>query len=88
MSYDNRKISGMSEAPAEKVVRVFGGIDAVADIVGLSTVQVRRWAYPTEKGGHGGQVPTRHHSTLLASARQRGIRLSPEDLIPWLREAS
>jgi hypothetical protein len=72
------------ETPASKVVRLFGGYKAVAELVGTSELQVRRWNYPKSKKGAAGQVPSKHHSTLVSAAKARGIRLSPKDLMPWL----
>lgn len=74
-----------AESPAKKVVRLFGGYEPVRAAVGLrNTLQVRRWDYPKAKGGHDGNVPSRHHAALLAHARDRGISLRPADLLPWL----
>lgn len=72
----------VTETPAEKVIRLFGGEKAVAEITGLSTVQIHRWRYPKEKKGHGGHIPTRHIPTLLAAAANRQIPLTFADLLP------
>jgi hypothetical protein len=72
------------ETPASKVVRLFGGFQVVAELVGCTQLQVRRWNYSKTKGGADGQVPAKHHSTLVNAAKARGIRLGPKDLMPWL----
>lgn len=77
----------MSEMPATKVVQLFGGPKAVADILGISTTQVYRWSHPKEKQGADGQVPHKHHQALLIAAEERGITLTPQDLMPWLAKS-
>lgn len=71
------------EMPAEKVIRIFGGLEPVAQIVGLTKLQIRRWVYPKSRGGHDGQVPYRHHKVLLVAARDRVLPLTREDLEAW-----
>lgn len=74
------------ERPADKVIRLFGGVSAVAELVGTSTVQVHRWTYSKDKGGHDGQVPARHHPVLLTKARELSLPLTYGDLLPEMVE--
>ncbi len=72
----------MRVVPADKVISLFGSERAVAELLGLSVVQIYRWTYPKEKRGHDGRVPDRHHAKLIAEAKRRGKRLTIADLNP------
>lgn len=78
----------MVEAPAAKVVRLFGGAPALAAALKLGKTQVYRWSYPKEDGGADGRVPSKHHAAILDLARHRGIALSLADLDPELARAT
>lgn len=71
----------MLSSPASIVIDRFGGIKAVADVLDLERTAVQRWNYPSPKGT-GGMVPQRHWPRLIESAREAGITLSPDDLLP------
>lgn len=64
-----------------QVVRVTekcGGIDVVADILGIPAGRVRGWKY--DRGSPGsGYIPAHFHDRLLAGAHERGIALFPSD---------
>lgn len=66
-------------SPAEYIVKKFGGHRAVAEICGIGEIQVRRWAYPPERGGAGGQIPSKHQVRLLNAAKDKRIALRPSD---------
>lgn len=68
--------------PAISVINKFGGIDAVARIVGRSTVSVRRWAYSKASGGQGGLIPAEHQVTLLRHAKETDMTFDPSELLP------
>lgn len=82
---------------AAGIIEKCGGHAKVAEICGVHVTRVYRWTYPVAKGGSGGVVPTRHQAILLRGARERGIKLAPEDFFepssaadgtqPELREA-
>jgi len=65
--------------PAAAVIDKLGGVGAVAEITGLSKVQIYRWTQPIAKGGTGGTIPRWHQQDLLAYALIESIDLSPRD---------
>jgi hypothetical protein len=66
------------KSPAEVVIAIMGGDDAVAGIIGRHRTTVTRWRQPREKGGTGGLVPAEHQQPLLDEARRIGKDLRPE----------
>lgn len=64
--------------PAKQVIQICGGYEAVAEMTGRSTVRVRRWEYPRDRGGTDGLIPAECQRLLLIAARARGIDLRPE----------
>jgi DNA-binding phage protein len=66
---------------AETMIKRFGGREQLAEALGVHVVQVYRWTYPKERKGTGGSIPSRHFSTLLKVAKERGIRLRPAELV-------
>ena len=67
--------------PAFSVVQRFGGIAETAQAAGVHYSRVSKWMKPTSVGGSGGLIPQKHHRRLLAAARERGLRLTPADII-------
>lgn len=65
--------------PAERVINILGGADAVADICGVHRTRVFRWTYDRARGGTGGLIPAQHQQTLLDFARANGLDLKPDD---------
>jgi hypothetical protein len=61
--------------PANRIVKKMGGAIALAQDLGLSDVQVRRWGYPKNKGGCDGLIPSIHMSAILQLAMARDIDL-------------
>lgn len=74
------------QSPAQIVIERLGGIDKVAEVAGVDVSRVYRWTYPVEKGGTGGQVPQRHHRTLLDYAAKHGIALNAAHLVIGLAD--
>ncbi|TQS72742.1 hypothetical protein ERN12_02830 [Rhodobacteraceae bacterium] len=68
--------------PACTVIKICGGIAAVAAMVSRSEVRVRRWSYPKERGGSGGFIPAELQIMLLREANARGVDLRPEHFFP------
>lgn len=64
---------------AARVIEKAGGVGAVAEITGRSTVSVHRWTYPKEKGGTGGYVPRPAQKRLLEHFQNTDIPLTPDD---------
>lgn len=64
--------------PAEVVVRAFGGVRPLARLLDLSPAAVTHWR-KAKRGA--GRVPAKQQVALLALAKARGIRLTPDDLI-------
>lgn len=69
----------LTETPAARVIRKFGGIAATATLVGRDRSVVNRWLRPRSVGGTGGIVPAKHMSTLLRKADEAGVSLEPAD---------
>jgi hypothetical protein len=78
---ENRKYAFMME-PANTIIAICGGFQAVAEMTGRSEVRVRRWTYSKEKGGTDGLIPSDMAKLLLSEARARGIALTPEHFFP------
>jgi hypothetical protein len=73
---DYRNIGRIME-PANTIITICGGFSAVAEMLDMTEIQVRRWTYPKERGGSGGLVPSGKQSPLLAAAKSKGINLTP-----------
>lgn len=71
--------------PASTIIKLFGGPTRVSEIVGVHRTRVSNWMRPKEKGGTGGRIPQSHFPILLHEARERGIALSADDMIPTLK---
>lgn len=68
--------------PARSIVERLGGEIKVSRITRSSLSTPYSWQYPKEKGGTGGNIPQRHHRTLLDYARENRIPLKAEDFLP------
>lgn len=69
------------KTPAARVISVMGGVRETARALGISSSTVSRWQKPRDEGGTGGRVPTKHQAKLLDIARDRGVELTPAQLI-------
>jgi hypothetical protein len=74
--------------PASTIIKRFGGIAAVADMLKLNRTSVLRWTHPRERGGTGGLVPTKHQADLMAKARERGVAIKPADFFAAKRDVA
>jgi hypothetical protein len=68
--------------PAASIIQLCGGVRAVADMTGRSVARVHRWAYPKDRGGTDGLIPSDCQQVLMAQAKERGIDLRPEHFFP------
>jgi hypothetical protein len=68
--------------PANTIIKVCGGVDAVAEMVGRHPINVRKWAYPSDRGGSEGLIPADCQQTLYRAARARSLPLTPEHFFP------
>lgn len=64
--------------PAASVIKMCGGLVAVAEMLGVHRTSVGRWTGPAGRHGTGGMIPSWHQGPLLSAARKRGIDLRPE----------
>jgi hypothetical protein len=60
--------------PAKTVIEICGGVDAVAGMTGRDRSRVHRWAYPREKGGSNGLIPSDVAADLLRKAAHLGLK--------------
>ena len=67
--------------PARAVVERFGGIAETAEAAGIHYSGVSKWMKPVDQGGRGGFIPQKHHRRLLAAAKERGVPLTPADIM-------
>ncbi len=75
--------------PAQTIIAICGGLDAVAKITGRNAANVRRWTYGKhQRGGTGGVIPFKAQKILLAAARERGLPLTAEHFFAPVQEAS
>jgi hypothetical protein len=68
--------------PAQSIIGKFGGVAAVAAIIGAHRTSVNNWRRPRTAGGTNGLVPQRYHRKLLDEARRAGIALAAEEFLP------
>jgi transposase-like protein len=68
-------------SPADIVISRFGGVRPLARLLGKDPSTIHRWRQPAERGGLDGRVPSAAQVRLLDLARERGIELSPADLV-------
>ncbi len=67
--------------PASEIIRRCGGFKVVADWLGLERTAVQRWTYEPPKGT-GEQIPMKHWTALVESARAHGLEVSLGELMP------
>lgn len=63
--------------PADSIIKLLGGLSAVAKAANTTATTVMRWRMPREKGGTGGFVPRKYHDFLISLAAEKGIDLAP-----------
>lgn len=67
--------------PADIVISRFGGVRSLARLLRKDPSTIHRWKQPTDKGGLGGRVPSAVQVTLLELAKEKGIGLTPTELV-------
>lgn len=67
--------------PAASIIRLLGGLSAVASAVSTTTATVQRWRRPLSKGGTDGFIPRRWHGKIIEAAQAKGITLHPSAFI-------
>lgn len=68
--------------PANTIIHLFGGLSALAEVVGKAPHTVMRWRMPKEKGGTDGIIPHWHHDAIVDAAAERGLNLSETGFVP------
>jgi len=73
--------------PAATVIKMCGGINEAAKLVGIHRTVVYRWTQPKSRGGTGGQVPA-HHAQRLLESKIPGLTPAHFFFIPRRREVA
>lgn len=73
--------------PADLVIERFGGVCALARLLLKNPSTISRWRKSRDEGGTGGLVPSQSQPRLLELAAERGIRLTPTELVTGVAEA-
>jgi hypothetical protein len=68
-------------SPADIVISRFGGVRPLARLLGKDPSTIHRWKQPADRGGLDGRVPSAVQVRLRDLARERGVELSPADLV-------
>lgn len=72
----------IKRSQAERLIRKFGGARKLASAIGRDWSTVYKWAYPRERQGTGGVIPTGAWPEICEAARELGIDLVVEDYYP------
>ena len=76
MSLDNRSRCGRRD-PADTIIRLLGGDEAVAAVLGVSRGAVGKWTYGS-RDGRDGEIPRQYREALIVEARRQGWDLQFE----------
>lgn len=68
-------------SPADYVIKAFGGVRATARAIGRDKSSVSVWRQPRSKKGTGGLIPHKAQPLVLRAAQDRGLDITPNDLI-------
>jgi hypothetical protein len=86
-------IQALARPQAQIIIHKFGGPRELARTLKAcsddpedhySPSTIYRWLYPRDKGGTGGEIPTKPLQTILRCARLAGVMLTTEDIYPTL----
>lgn len=75
----------LTESQAARIIDKFNGPYPLAAAIGYDASQVFRWRYPEAphpKRGTGGVVPPRALRRIISVARELGVMLEPQELVP------
>jgi hypothetical protein len=67
--------------PADIVISRFGGVRKLARLLGKDPSTIHRWKQPADRGGLDGRVPSAVQVRLLDLAREKGVELTPAELV-------
>lgn len=75
------------DTQASRIIAKFGGARRLASILASigkprDPSSIYKWAYPKEKDGTGGLIPTSAWPDIISAARYDGVVLTLEDLDP------
>jgi hypothetical protein len=68
-------------SPAAYVIQLFGGVNALARIIGRDPSSVSKWTWPRERRGADGLVPNGLQLLILEEAQKRNLDLTPADIL-------
>lgn len=68
-------------SPAEHTIKQFGGVRALARALGRYPSTISRWQKSRDVDGCEGRVPTSVQRKILEIARERGLDITPNDLV-------
>ena len=67
--------------PAATIIKLLGGLSAVAEGTATTTTTVQRWRSTRTDGGTDGYIPRKWHGKLIAMAEAQGVKLHPTAFI-------
>jgi hypothetical protein len=68
--------------PASSIIAKLGGPSKVAAVVGVHPTRVSNWKRARASGGTGGTIPQTHHLAIIRLAKENGVDLGADDLLP------
>ena len=72
----------MSMEPASNIVKRLGGVATLTRKLSVHRSRVHAWMRAKEAGGTGGTIPQRHHLAILRLAKEAGVKIRADDLLP------
>lgn len=70
-----------SWTPAAWAIEQFGGVRALASVVGRNPGTISRWTNPDTEAGRKGIIPGPSLATILTAAKKKKLDITAEDLI-------
>ena len=77
-----RKTPGTGLEPARSIITILGGSAVAAQLCKRKRMQIWRWTQPKSAGGTDGLVPQKHHTIILAYARNHRLPITAESFLP------